>query len=197
MKATGKARKYIDGLVDRFSRTGPLTGRYKGKPMNPKQAVGAAMDIARRNGYKVPPKKHTEDTMNLADRILGENKAKLGAGPRFKSLEKKEAKKGAKNPAGLAAWIGREKYGKSKFQSLAKHGKKSYSESTTSLAARILEGKKDCKPWNSSDFQTKLKSKKPWGATNFQTAGKGYSEDKAEIFGLVDSLVELRNSFVK
>ncbi len=46
-------------------------------------------------------------------------KAKLGSGARFKSLAKKTG-----SPA-LAAWIGRKKYGKAKFQSLsAKGGKK-------------------------------------------------------------------------
>ena len=51
-------------------------------------------------------------------------KAKLGSGKRFKVLESKLEKKGAKDPEGLAAYIGREKYGKKKFQSLAKKGKK-------------------------------------------------------------------------
>jgi hypothetical protein len=44
-------------------------------------------------------------------------KAKLGSGARFKALVKK-----GKSPA-LAAWIGRKKYGKSRFQKLASKGK--------------------------------------------------------------------------
>lgn len=50
-------------------------------------------------------------------------KPKLGSGARFKSLKKKLAKKGVKNPAALAASIGRKKYGKKKFQSLATKGR--------------------------------------------------------------------------
>lgn len=43
---------------------------------------------------------------------------KLGSGKRFQNLTKKVG-----SPA-LAAWIGRKKYGKKKFQSLSKGGKK-------------------------------------------------------------------------
>lgn len=66
----------------------------------------------------------------------------------------------------------------------------------TSLLDRVLgEGKKATKDWGHSDFQTKIKSKKPWGASTFQT--KVHSEGKDDLFGLVDSLVELRNSIIK
>jgi hypothetical protein len=50
-------------------------------------------------------------------------KPKLGTGERFKQLEGKLRKKGVKDPGALAAWIGRKKYGKKKFQSLAAKGK--------------------------------------------------------------------------
>lgn len=50
-------------------------------------------------------------------------KAKLGSGARFKSLTKKLKGKGANNPKALAAWIGRKKYGKGRFQKLAAKGK--------------------------------------------------------------------------
>lgn len=53
-----------------------------------------------------------------------EKKPKLGTGERFKKLEGKLDKKGVSDPAALAAYIGRKKYGKDKFQSLAKKGKK-------------------------------------------------------------------------
>ncbi len=49
--------------------------------------------------------------------------AKLGSGGRFKALSGKLKKQGAKNPDALAAWIGRKKYGKKKFQKLAAGGK--------------------------------------------------------------------------
>jgi hypothetical protein len=45
-------------------------------------------------------------------------KAKLGSGKRFKALSKKVKSKA------LAAWIGRKKYGKKRFQKLAAKGKK-------------------------------------------------------------------------
>lgn len=49
---------------------------------------------------------------------------KLGSGGRFKALVKKlKARGGVKNPGAVAAAIGRKKYGKKKFQSLAAKGK--------------------------------------------------------------------------
>ena len=52
-------------------------------------------------------------------------KPKLGSGARFKALTKKlDGKKGVTDPGALAAAIGRKKYGKKKFQSLAAKGKK-------------------------------------------------------------------------
>lgn len=48
---------------------------------------------------------------------------KLGGGGRFEALSKKLAAKGATNPGALAAYIGRKKYGKKRFQNLAAKGK--------------------------------------------------------------------------
>lgn len=51
-------------------------------------------------------------------------KAKLGSGARFASLEKKIGKRGGvKNPAAVAAAIGRKKFGKKRFQKLAARGR--------------------------------------------------------------------------
>ena len=44
---------------------------------------------------------------------------KLGSGERFKRLSAELEGKGAENPGALAAYIGRKKYGKAKFQKLA------------------------------------------------------------------------------
>lgn len=52
------------------------------------------------------------------------SKPKLGSGARFAALKKSLAKKGAENPGGLTAYIGRKKYGKKKFQKLSAGGKK-------------------------------------------------------------------------
>lgn len=49
---------------------------------------------------------------------------KLGTGERFKALKTALKKKGAKDPRALAAFIGRKKLGKTKFQRLAAAGKK-------------------------------------------------------------------------
>ena len=49
---------------------------------------------------------------------------KLGGGGRFKKLKKKLGKQGAKNPAALAAYIGRKKYGNKKMTSMAAKGKR-------------------------------------------------------------------------
>lgn len=51
-------------------------------------------------------------------------KPKLGSGQRFKSLEHALAEKpGVKDPGGLAAAIGRKKYGTDRFSTLSKGGK--------------------------------------------------------------------------
>ena len=54
---------------------------------------------------------------------MKKNKPKLGTGTRFKQLTSKLSKQGVKNPNALAAFIGRKKYGKKRFQQLAAKGK--------------------------------------------------------------------------
>jgi len=44
---------------------------------------------------------------------------RLGGGGRFAMLEGQLQKRGAKNPAALAAYIGRRKYGPKKFERLS------------------------------------------------------------------------------
>ena len=51
-------------------------------------------------------------------------RARLGSGARFRSLTRKLSRKGVKNPRALAAYIGRKKYGKSRFQKLAARGRR-------------------------------------------------------------------------
>ena len=58
---------------------------------------------------------------------------KLGSGKRFANLTKKlQGKKGVYDPAGLAASIGRKKFGAKKMQAMASAGKKKRSEKTKS-----------------------------------------------------------------
>lgn len=52
------------------------------------------------------------------------NKPKLGTGARFRNLTAKLAAQGAKSPGALAAFIGRKKFGTSRFAKLSKMGKK-------------------------------------------------------------------------
>ena len=52
-------------------------------------------------------------------------KAKLGTGARFKALVKKIAARGkVRNPAAVAAAIGRKKYGKKRMAQMAAKGRK-------------------------------------------------------------------------
>lgn len=45
--------------------------------------------------------------------------APLGSGERFRALTKALSRRGVRNPKALAAYIGRKKYGKKRFQKLA------------------------------------------------------------------------------
>lgn len=49
--------------------------------------------------------------------------SKPGSGKRFKALSKALEAKGAETPEALAAWIGRQKYGKERFQKMAAKGR--------------------------------------------------------------------------
>lgn len=59
-------------------------------------------------------------------------KPPLGSGARFDALTQQLAAKGARDPKALAAYIGRKKLGKKKFQSLAAKGKPGDNESAGS-----------------------------------------------------------------
>lgn len=49
---------------------------------------------------------------------------KLGTGARFRAVEASAAKGGARNPAGVAAAVGRRKYGAKRFAAMAAAGRK-------------------------------------------------------------------------
>lgn len=49
---------------------------------------------------------------------------KLGGGGRYEKLVRSLESRGAKDPGALAAYIGRKKLGKNKFQSLAAKGRR-------------------------------------------------------------------------
>lgn len=48
----------------------------------------------------------------------------LGSGARFKAVEKSAKKSGARDPAAVAAAVGRKKYGQKKMTELAQKGKR-------------------------------------------------------------------------
>jgi histidyl-tRNA synthetase len=52
------------------------------------------------------------------------DKMKLGGGGRYEKLISRLEKKGVREPRALAAYIGRKKLGKAKFQSLAAKGRR-------------------------------------------------------------------------
>jgi len=62
---------------------------------------------------------------------------KPGSGQRFKKLTATLKKNGARSPQALAAWIGRKKYGKEKFQQMAAKGRK---ESVDEMISLVVEG---------------------------------------------------------
>jgi histidyl-tRNA synthetase len=52
------------------------------------------------------------------------DKMRIGGGGRYEKLISSLEKKGVREPKALAAWIGRSKLGKKKFQSLAAKGRR-------------------------------------------------------------------------
>ncbi len=61
-----------------------------------------------------------EQRKNLAKAMAEKNKPKLGSGKRFSNLVEELKKKGVKNAAALAAFIGRKRYGNVAFNKLGK-----------------------------------------------------------------------------
>lgn len=61
-----------------------------------------------------------EQRKNLAKAMAEKNKPKLGSGKRFSDLVEELKKKGVKNAAALAAFIGRKRYGNVAFNKLGK-----------------------------------------------------------------------------
>lgn len=53
----------------------------------------------------------------------GRKQPPLGSGERFRNLQGELARRGARNPGALAAFIGREKYGKKGFARLGAAGR--------------------------------------------------------------------------
>lgn len=77
----------------------------------------------------------------------------------FSKLKKSLAAKGAKSPGALAAWIGRKKYGKGKFQSAAAKGKKLGEETECNRSGKgvhcEMHGDDDCSGAEPKDMPKK------------------------------------------
>jgi len=69
-------------------------------------------------------KNYLKRKVKIVAKKKAKKKAPLGSGKRFKELSEELGEKGASNSDALAAWIGRKKYGKKKFQELAAKGRK-------------------------------------------------------------------------
>lgn len=67
-------------------------------------------------------------------------KAPLGEGGRFAALKAKLARRGARNPAALAAWIGRQKYGTKRFAQMAAAARRSTKGSPPFTAEELKRG---------------------------------------------------------
>jgi len=84
---------------------------------------GSPQDKAMESGTKVTPFKFNPQAAK-PHKPKPDPKAPLGQGGRFEALkEKLESEPGVRDPGAVAASIGRAKYGKAKFQMLAKKGK--------------------------------------------------------------------------
>lgn len=80
-------------------------------------------DAALKDFYVGRPVEQLNNSGGLMD---GKKKpmGKLGSGQRFKTLQGELARKGARDPAALSAWIGRKNLGKARFSKLSQAGKK-------------------------------------------------------------------------
>ncbi|WP_125935288.1 hypothetical protein [Streptomyces sp. WAC 06738] len=66
-----------------------------------------------------PPPTHLARLFGIQEDFM----AALGTGSRFRQLSVKLAARGARDPDALAAWIGRRKHGKARFQKLSAAGR--------------------------------------------------------------------------
>lgn len=130
LKKSDPAGKWISDFV--HSDNPKFKGKTKKERMQ--MALGAYY-AAQRNeeaeldAYMIKESGMSEDELfSLAEKYMG-----------FSALTKALAAKGAKNPPALAAWIGRKKYGKEKFQAAAAKDKKmNESSSAKDLVRRLL-----------------------------------------------------------
>ena len=78
--------------------------------------------------------------MSKAKKYKGKS-LKLGGGGQFAKLEDKLRAQGKSNPGGLAAYIGRKKLGKDKFQKLAATGRKRANKKSSRIGQVAMRAK--------------------------------------------------------
>ena len=101
-------------------------------------------------------------------------KPKLGTGKRFAALKKKLAKKGARTPGALAAWIGRKKLGKKRFQKLSVAGKKRKSSKKGKKSSKVSRLKLLEKRWEKLSGPQARKKEKMLERLIVKLTGKKY-----------------------
>lgn len=77
------------------------------------------------------------DTAVGADTAAGAPALAVTAATRFDKLKEKLSRKGVRDPAALAAEIGRKKYGRKKFQEMAEHGRARAASAVPGRGARV------------------------------------------------------------
>jgi hypothetical protein len=90
--------------------------QFKGKSMEKRREMAIAAKLGAEREVK-------EEVEQIEEKYMG-----------FKAVMAAAKKGGARNPAAVAASIGREKYGKEKFQAMAAKGKRAANEETEIVA---------------------------------------------------------------
>ena len=76
-KTTKKGGKFIGGEISKLMKKGPSKGPLKGQKFTQKRAIAAALDVARRKGYKVG-KKPKDESSSVFDSLLAEKELDMG-----------------------------------------------------------------------------------------------------------------------
>ena len=133
-KETGSTNTFIPGYTPSGTDTGPggsteNTGfpaagtfagwEYSGDKKQRRMKFHDGQGGFYYGSFEANPDYKEDDEKKMNEKYMG-----------FKAVEKAVAAKGARNPAAVAAYIGRKKYGKEKFQAMAAAGKKKANEET-------------------------------------------------------------------
>jgi len=73
-KSSSEARRFVGDEIRHLMKQGPSKGPLKGRKFGQKQAVAAALNVARDKGYDVGPEPK-EETMSVFDALTGSSTA--------------------------------------------------------------------------------------------------------------------------